>query len=341
MSAATLIPTGAVSDHGRIPVLDIGPYLAGGVGAAAPLARAIARACEDTGFLVVANHGVEPRLVEDTFAVAAQFFARPEADKLALKIGKYNIGYLPFGGQVVRHSPVNRNTKPNFSESFYITRDRTADHPDIVNDKPLVGLNRWPPDMPEFRAATMAYYAAMETMATRLVPIVAMALDLAPDYFAEAFAAPNCTIRLIHYPAHPDPEDNEFGFAPHTDNNFLTFLAQSALPGLEVRTAEGEWLRPPAMPGTFVVNTGAMLARYSNDRFRATPHRVINRNGASRYAIPFFLGPNHDSLVDCVPTCVGPDNPPHYEPTTYGAFTQRLLTLNFAHRRAEGGGEYA
>jgi isopenicillin N synthase-like dioxygenase len=147
--------------------------------------------------------------------------------------------------------------------------------------------------------------------------------------------------QCLHYPPHPDPEDNEFGFAPHTDNNFLTFLAQSALPGLQVRTAEREWIQPPAVPGTFVVNTGAMLARYSNDRFRATPHRVINRNAISRYAIPFFLGPNHDSVVDCVPTCVGPDNPPHYEPTTYGAFTQRLLTLNFAHRRAEGSGEYA
>ena len=97
----------------------------------------------------------------------------------------------------------------------------------------------------------------------------------------------------------------------------------------------------PAAPGTFVVNTGAMLARYSNDRFRATPHRVINRNGASCYAIPFFLGPNHDSLVQPVATCVGPDNPPKYEPTTYGAFTQRLLMLNFAHRQAGGSGEYA
>src|SRR5947207_6407208 len=84
--------------------------------------------------------GVPPHLVEDTFAVAAQFFARPEPDKLALKIGKYNIGYLPFGGQIVRHSPVNRNTRPNFSESFYITRDRAPDHPDIVDNKPLVGL---------------------------------------------------------------------------------------------------------------------------------------------------------------------------------------------------------
>ena len=341
MSGAAQLALSAVSDQGRIPVLDIGPFLAGDPEAAVPLARAVARTCEDTGFLVVANHGVPQHLVDGTFAVAAQFFARPERDKLALKVGQYNIGYLPFGGQVVRHSPVNKNTKPNFSESFYITRDRAPDHPDIVNNKPLIGLNRWPPDMPEFRVATMAYYAAMEAMTTRLVPIVAMALGLPPDYFAEAFAEPNCTIRLIHYPPQTNPEDNEFGFAPHTDNNFITFLAQSALPGLEVRTAEGEWIRPPAVPGTFVVNTGAMLARYSNDRFRATPHRVINRNDASRYAIPFFLGPNHDAIVDCVPTCVGADNPPRYEPTTYGAFTQRLLTLNFAHRRAGGDGDYA
>ena len=335
---AAILSTMVASDQGRIPVLDIGPYLAGDPGAIAPLARAFARTCEDTGFLVIANHGIPPRLVEDTFAAAAQFFARPELRKLELKVGKYNIGYLPFGGQVVRHSPVNRNTKPNFSESFYITRDRAPDHPDILGNNPLVGLNRWPPDMPEFRAAATAHYAAMEAMTTRLVPIVALALDLPADYFAEAFAEPNCTIRLIHYPTHPNPEENEFGFAPHTDNNFLTFLAQSKLPGLEVLTAEGDWIRPPAVPGTFVVNTGAMLARYSNDRFPATPHRVINRNGASRYAIPFFLGPNHDAIVDCVPTCVGPDHPPRYEPTTYGAFTQQLLTLNFAHRRTESGG---
>jgi isopenicillin N synthase-like dioxygenase len=334
MSRATQLPALAAEGRDRIPVLDIGPYLAGEAGAAASLARAVARTCEDTGFLVVANHGIAPHLVADTFAVATQFFARPEADKLALQIGKYNIGYLPLGGQVVRHSPVNRNTRPNFSESFYITRERAADHPDIVNEKPLVGLNRWPPDMHELRAATLAYYAAMEAMTARLVPVVAVALGLPPDYFAEAFAEPNCTIRLIHYPPHRSPEENEFGFAPHTDNNFLTFLAQSALPGLEVRTAEGEWIRPPAVPGTFVVNTGAMLARYANDRFRATPHRVINRNRTSRYAIPFFLGPNHDVVVEPVPTCVGPDNPPHYEPTTYGAFTRRLLALSFAHRRA-------
>ena len=319
----------------RIPVLDIGPFLAGEAGAVGPLARAVARTCADTGFLVVANHGIDPALVENTFAEAARFFARDEAFKLALKVEQYNIGYLPFGGQTVRHSPVNQNTVPNFSESFYVTRDRASDDPDIVNDKPLVALNRWPEDMPEFRAAMVAYYIAMEAMTRRLVPAVAAALDLPDDYFDAAFAEPHCTLRLIHYPPHQAPADNEFGFAPHTDNNFITFLAQSALPGLEVRTAEGEWIRPPAVPGTFVVNTGAMLGRYSNDRFKPTPHRVINRNDGSRYAIPFFLGPNHDAQIACVPSCVGADNPPRYEPTTYGAFSTRLLTLNFAHRRGE------
>jgi isopenicillin N synthase-like dioxygenase len=93
--------------------------------AAALLARAVARTCEGTGFLVIANHGVAPHLVEDTFAVAAQFFAGPEADKLALKIGKYNIGYLPFDGQVVRHSAGQSEHRTEFQrELLYHPRPR-------------------------------------------------------------------------------------------------------------------------------------------------------------------------------------------------------------------------
>src|SRR5436305_5518806 len=184
-----------ISTTSRIPVLDIGPYLGGEPGALRPLAAAIAWTCEDTGFLVVANHGVPQDLPERVFAEAARFFALPVEDKLALKIGEYNIGYLPFGGQTVRHSPVNNNTRPNFSESFYITRERPPDHPDLVNQKPLIGPNRWPPGMPEFRQAMLAYYAAMQAMTCRLVPVFAAALALPTDYFDAAFAAPHCRIR--------------------------------------------------------------------------------------------------------------------------------------------------
>ena len=265
----TPITTGVtVEQNGRIPVLDIGPYLAGEADAMASLARAVARTCKDTGFLVVANHGIAPGLVESAFHHAARFFARDEADKLPYKIGQYNIGYLPFGGQVVRHSPVNQNTKPNFSESFYVTRDRAPDHPDIVNNKPLIGLNRWPDDMPEFRAAMVAYYTAMEAMTRRLVPVAAAALDLPADYFSAAFAEPHCTLRLIHYPPHPMPEDNEFGFAPHTDNNFITSSLSPSCRG---------WRCAPPRA------SGSVRRRYRG-RLSSTPERCwrATRTTASR-----------------------------------------------------------
>ena len=324
-------------------MLDIGAYLAGEAGAAAPLARAIARTCEDTGFLVVANHGVPPATGRRHLRRRRSNSSRgPKPDKLALKIGKYNIGYLPFGGQVVRHSPVNKNTKPNFSESFYITRDRAPDHPDIVNNKPLVGLNRWPDGHARVPRRDDGVLRAMEAMTTRLVPLVRAGARSAGRLFRRGLRRAE-----LHDPADPLPAAPDRRRTTSSASRRIPTTTSSRswrsrrCPGLEVRTAEGEWIRPPAVPGTFVVNTGAMLARYSNDRFRATPHRVINRNDRSRYASRSSSGRTTMSSSSRVPTCVGPDNPPKYEPTTYGAFTQRLLTLNFAHRQAGGSGEYA
>ena len=125
-----------------------------------------------------------------------------------------------------------------------------------------------------------------------MVSVVGTTLGLPDDYFVASFKEPTTTLRLIRYPSHANAEDNQFGFAPHIDTNFLTLLARSALPGLEVRTSEGEWIRPPHVPNTFVVNTGEMLGRYSNDRYIATPHRVINDNNTLRHAIPFFSDPD-------------------------------------------------
>ncbi|SDB66164.1 isopenicillin N synthase family dioxygenase [Belnapia rosea] len=323
----------AEGPEGRIPVLDIGPALAGAPGAMEALAGSIARSCEDTGFLVLANHGVPTALVEGCFAAAAEFFALPEEEKLALKVGQLNLGFLPTGAQVIRTSTIHNNTKPNLNESFYISRDYAPDDPDILAGKPMIGLNRWPPALPGFRPATMAYYTAMLGLAQRMLPAFALALGLRPDYFAEDFTEPSCTLRLIRYQPQPEPEADRFGFAPHIDTNFITFLAQSALPGLEVRTREGEWLRPPAIPGTFVVNTAEMLGRYSNDRFAPTPHRVVNTNREMRYAIPFFFGPGNDAIIKVVPSCIGPGNPPKYEPLRYLDHRQKLNRTNFAHRQ--------
>ena len=319
----------------RIPVLDVGPCLAGKPGAQQTLAEAVAATCVDTGFLVITNHGISQTLIDGAFAAASDFFDLEEKRKLALKVGDLNIGYLPYGAQIVRTSKINVNTKPNLSESFYIVTDRTADDPDIVAGNPLYGLNKWPNEMPSFRARTMAYFQAMRPLAHRMVSVIATSLGLPQDYFDADFHEPTITLRLIRYPRHDGAEDNQFGFAPHIDTSFLTLLAQSALPGLEVRTREGDWIRPPAIPGTFVVNTGEMLSRYSNDRYIPTPHRVINANNALRHAIPFFYGPSLDAVIKPVPTCVTTDNPARDEPLLYADHRRKLNLTNFDHRRKD------
>ena len=329
----TLSAPRASDATGRIPLLDIGPYLAGEPGARLALARAIERTCRDTGFLVIANHGIDQSLIDGTFAAAA-FFDLPPERKLALKVGDLNIGYLPYDAQIIRTSKVHANTRPNLSESFYIVNDLRPGDPRIVSGDPLYGLNKWPDEMPEFKAATLAYTRAMRPLAAKMVSVVGTSLGLPHDYFVARFGEPTTTLRLIRYPSHDGAEDNQFGFAPHIDTNFLTLLARSALPGLEVRTTEGEWIRPPHVPNTFVVNTGEMLGRYSNDRYIATPHRVINDNNTLRHAIPFFFGPGLDAIIEPVPTCVSETNPAKYEPLLYADHRRKLNLTNFDHRRS-------
>ena len=125
----------------RIPLLDIGPFLAAEPGARTALAREIETTCRDTGFLVISGHGIDPGLIDATFAAASGFFDLPEARKLALKVGDLNIGYLPYGAQIVRTSKVHVNTQPNLSESFYIVNELSADDPRIVSSDPrFLGL---------------------------------------------------------------------------------------------------------------------------------------------------------------------------------------------------------
>ena len=252
---------------------------------------------------------------------------------MPLRVGDLNIGYLPYGAQIVRTSKVHVNTQPNLSESFYIVNDLSPDDPRIVSGDPLYGLNKWPAGMPEFQAATLAFMRAMRPLAEKMVSAVGTSLGLEDEFFLPRFKEPTTTLRLIRYPSHESAADNQFGFAPHIDTNFLTLLARSALPGLEVRTVLGEWIRPPHVPNTFVVNTGELLGRYSNDRYVPTPHRVINDNNRVRHAIPFFFGPGLEAVIEPVPTCVSADNPARYEPLLYADHRRTLNMTNFDHRR--------
>jgi isopenicillin N synthase-like dioxygenase len=328
----------AVSDPeaaaAAIPVLDYGPCFAGESGALERLAGQVRAACESVGFFYVRNHGVPEALVERAFAASRRFHALPLEQKLALRLNENNIGYLPTNASVQGASTVHKATRPNQNESFFVSHDRGADHPDVIAGKPLRGRNQWPEALPGFREDVIAYMKAMEALCDRMLPAFAVALDLPPDHFAPYFAdEAHITLRLLHYPPQLAAEDNLFGQAPHTDNSFMTVLARNEVPGLAVRLPSGEWLAPPLIPGTFLVNLGNMMRRWSNDRFLSTPHGVLNDSGTDRYSLAYFHSPNPDRVIECLPSCTGPGNPARYEPAVYRDLVLAFYRANYFHQK--------
>lgn len=314
----------------QIPVLDLGPYLAGTPGAGEALGSELRHALENVGFYFILNHGVPNALIAETFEEASRFHRQPLDEKLALRMNEHNVGYMPFKTSVTRHSQLNADNKPNLVEAFFAKRDLPPGHVDLLDGKPFRGPNQWPAGLAGFRESVTAYCTAMERLGRSLLPLYAVALDMPPDWFDAAFAEPMYTLRMSHYPRQDVIEENEFGLAPHSDTSFMTLLAQNAVPGLSIRLPNGRWLDAPALPGSFLVNGGDLLRRWTNERFLATPHRVINRSGQERYAIPFFMDCSYDWVMTCLPTCEGPGNPSRYEPITYPHYMTWFRNLNYA-----------
>ena len=318
----------------QIPVIDFGPVFAGEPGALRNTAATACHACDNVGFFYALNHGVSEALIDRAFAASRQFHALPLADKLKLRLDANNIGYLPVNASVQGASTVHKATRPNQNESFFVSHDRGPEHPDVLAGKKLRGRNQWPDGATGLRRDMMAYFRALGTMCDRMLPVFAVALDMPADFFAPFFANEgHANLRFLHYPPQEGGEDNLFGQAPHTDNSFMTALARTDVPGLAVRLPQGEWLAPPIIPGTFLINLGNMMRRWSNDRFLSTPHGVLNDSGTDRYSIAYFHSPNPDSVIECLPSCVSADNPARYPPAVYRDLVLEFYRANYFHQK--------
>jgi isopenicillin N synthase-like dioxygenase len=321
-----------------IPVIDFGPAFRGEPGGLEAVARQVRRASEEIGFFYLAGHGVPDAVVEAAFAASREFHALPDAVKGALAINENNIGYLAPNQSIQGASTVHKATRPNYNESFFISHDRGPDHPAIVNGETLRGRNQWPEGHPGMRGAMVAYFKTLERVGEQMLPVLARALDLPAGWFAPHFAGEaHINLRFLHYPPQEVDDDEQFGQGPHTDNSFITILARTEVPGLAVRLPSGEWLAPPLIEGTFLVNLGNMMKRWSNDHFLSTPHGVLNDSGKDRYSIAFFYSPSVDATIECVPTCTCADDPPRYPPAVYRDLVLAFYNANYFHRQNYAG----
>jgi len=311
-----------------IPVIDIQPYLAGDAIGARRVAEAVGAACEETGFLIITGHGIPHALVRRVFEVSLTFFDRPLAEKLALRSDDPGI---PRGYSALASKSLGRtyglDTPPDLREQFFVgpLDDWAAQFRRFPGAAKVYAPNVWPARPAEFREVLTAYYRAQERLARDLMRIFALALGLAERWFDGTIDRhfSTCPSNLYPEPA-GEPLPGQLRAGPHTDFGSLTILAVNDAPGgLQVRFPDGAWHDVRPGPGQLVVNLGDMMGRWTNDRWKSTVHRVVNpprelATGSRRQTVGFFLHPNWDAPVACLPTCTDASRPARYPPILAG-----------------------
>ncbi len=291
----------------ELPVIDLG---------SAGCAADMRKACIDTGFFYVVNHGVAEATVEAAFLASRALFALPQAEKLALLQAKSPAkrGYEPPGTQVL-----DDGSPADHKESFRYGPDPGPSHPYALRRLPTYGPSQWPASLPGIVSPLMAYIGAVTSLGNRILVGLAESLDLPPDYFLAFYGQPMATVRLLRYPPQPAVGSNLLGAGAHTDWGGITLLAQDDVGGLEVRNVAGDWIAGPPLKGSFVINIGEMMARWTNGRYQSNMHRVRNNSGAvDRYSMACFYDPEYDSRIECLPSCLVQGEAPTHPPCTAG-----------------------
>jgi len=287
--------------------------------------------CRTVGFFQITGHGIEEGTAMRAWTAATRFFDLPLGDKLSVErpAAGYPYGYIPVAGESLSQS-VAGSAPPDLKEVFNIgpvtaPRHRMTD-PDEAS---VYSPNLWPEALPELREAWTDYYAALRDLGSRLMSLFACGLRLPPGFFDGKIDQHPDALRAINYPRRDDtPLPGQLRAGAHTDYGTLTILRQDAVGGLEVLDSGGDWAGVESVPGAFVINIGDLMARWTNDQWHSTLHRVVDPPGAAadqvrtgrarRQSMPYFQNANWSAEIACLPTCLAPGEAPKYEPVLAG-----------------------
>jgi len=311
-----------------IPVIDIAALRAGEQTAVENVAAQMLAAAEHLGFFYISGHGVDPEILATADREARAFFSQSLDKKLEVEINHRHRGFLRVG-----ESTMHGARLPDLKESFIWGLEIDPEDPGIATDNTFLGENNWPADRPAMRQALNAYFVAVSGVGIDMLRAFAVAMNVDSRTFVAGFERPISRGSAIFYPPQPTAlAEEQYGVSPHTDFGCLTLLYQDPIGGLEVRNALGEWVVATPIAGTFVVNVGDLLARWTNDRFTSTPHRVRNLSGQERLSLGVFVDPDFETVID--PATISPaDEAVKYPPVRCGDYVLERYAGAFAYRQ--------
>lgn len=318
-----------------IPVVDLSPSFSGGLQGIDDVARQIHKACREMGFFYVSHHGIDQQVIDAAFEWSARFFNLPASEKKALDMKQSTgaAGYESGKQQLDSQTAGADKAPPDLKESYQFGMELPNDHPWALKRVRNYGHNQWPAALPGFREAMLSYQAEAKKLANHLLGLLARSLDLPVDWFAEHFEMGSGSIRLLKYPPQPATAAfNQIGAGAHTDWGGITVLAQDNIGGLEVRNADGEWVEAMPVPGTFVINLGDLMARWTNGIYNANMHRVRNNSSnRDRYSIVSFNSPRPDVVIEPMPGCVSDEFPRKFPTCTAQEHIQEMFRRSYGY----------
>jgi len=277
-------------------------------------------ACRDWGFFQVVEHGVDKSVTGAIQGAMHQFFEQPlEVKRRILRTAENPWGYFD--------QELTKNTR-DWKEVY----DYGPASGDVLRPQ-------WPEGLPGFSEAVLDFYGAAQKLAFELLGALSVNLGMPEDYLESGFGPEHSSfLRLNHYPPCPEPArpvglnpatGGHLGVNHHTDAGALTILLQDRQPGLEV-FRHGRWHLVEPREGALVVNIGDIVQVWSNDRYRASLHRVTANTTARRFSAPFFLNPSYSADYAPLPTTFDARHPARYRAINWGEFRSQRAAGDYA-----------
>lgn len=310
-----------------VPIVDLRPWFGGSDAEQRAVAREVDHACRTLGFMQIIGHPIERAIIDAMLEASDRFFALPLATKRRSCPDRpgLNRGYAAVESEALAYSLGVEASVPDRFEAFNIGPERVPEdawHRDAPHD--FFAPNLWPRDLPELRPALVRYFDGATELALTLTDIFAPALGLADGFFRPFVDRSTLTLRVLHYEQRagdPPPRAGQQRMGAHTDYGVVTVLYADAEPGLQIHAPDGTWHDVIPEPGALLVNLGDLTAKWTNDAWRSTLHRVAMPGGGGarvRRSAALFLDANYDARIECLPTCRSATQPPKYPPVLAG-----------------------